>query len=687
MLEKLPTFKYYLVVNDTDYEITEAPDGWEDTEVSWKKDTSKYFGNTQEFSFPFKFVLEGARYLRRVLYTQGVDGATRLKVMKLNPTTESYYLEFDGEFDLSGAKDELTGVEVNIMNDGTTAKLKSLESTEFEFPFDENAINVRVPGVDLVQFANNYAATGLQPTYSMWNKVLPETQIADSYLPIGGFDVFSQVLERSENYNFGTSTNFMIEANENKQVNINGSIDVSFRNISGQTLKMFWRLCVYDNTSNVVAVIYSSIDETVFNDVRKTINLDTWFNIESGKKYFLVVDWNVVSSSQISDVSRGFIEFHEAFVNINDSITTEAAIVKVLRPIQVFQRLMDKISLGSTAQSYLLSQKNDVITSGEAIRGLPNPILKTSFTNFYKSVDAQYCTGLDIDDTNKVLRIEEREFFFRRPYVIANIGEVKDLVVEPYTELLASDIKVGYNDNSYEVERGRYEFNSEQQFTTTSRRVNRSIEIKSPYRADQFGIEELRVKQMQDSNANATETDNKWDNSVFWLRIKAEPGLDGVYDVETAEDFDNVDGVVSRTSTYNIALSPKSMLLRHIDFLCSSFFGANEDGNITFASSAKNADLSYTKNGVVVTEKAPIYIADITSQGRVFLPFLCTFTAKYPKSLQNLIKTSPYGCLQFSFNGNTFRGFIVECSVDLAKDSEQEFKLLLTSDTNLANFL
>ena len=140
-------FKYFFKINGIEYEIPQAPKGWEDTKVEWKRDTVKYWSNIQEFSLPFQFVLSAAQYLRKVLYTSGIDATPTLIVRKLNPKFETYEDFYEGDLDLSEAIDSRDAFEANLMISDLAAKIKSLNSTDFDYNFDDS-IDVRVAGID-----------------------------------------------------------------------------------------------------------------------------------------------------------------------------------------------------------------------------------------------------------------------------------------------------------------------------------------------------------------------------------------------------------------------------------------------------------------------------------------------------------------------------------------------------------
>ena len=668
-------FKYFFKINGNEYEIPQAPKGWEDTKVEWKRDTVKYWSNIQEFSLPFQFVLSAAQYLRKVLYTSGIEATPTLVVRKLNPKFETYEDFYEGDLDLSEAEDSRDSFEANLMISNLAAKIKALSSTEFDLDFDDS-INVRVAGIDIVEYVNMYASmTNDLPIFPRSFGIM----VQDFDLLLGTFNAFEQTEELLTGVDYTVYNNFFLESVGNNILTLSGTLDINFKNIKSFGAVEHWRIYLKDSSTpaggdNVL--LYSTENAPSDVAVVRNINIDYNINAVAGRKYFLVIQFSGIYPLGMPNV---YFDVNEGILRVTSSSTTEPVIIKALRTKTLFDKIVSKISPNSTTQSNVLDNSLEVITSGDAIRGIQFPKMKTSFNNFFESMDALYNVGLDI--SSDVAILEKKDFFFR-PVEMAVLSEVKDLKITPFKDGLASSIKTGYPDSSYDVENGRLEFNSTQEWTTPAVRVNKGLDLISPYRFDQFGIEELRIKQLSESTDNQTDTDNKWDKIIFGLCINPTPDESGIYDLEYATDYDEVTGVVSRSSTYNLRVTPKKNLLKHMDFIASSFFGINANGSIIFASSSKNADVMTLKNGVRVAEKDSINIRDYLAN-RMFLPFEVSFKSNYPKNLQKLIQNSPYGYISFYHKGNKFKGYILECGVDITKNTEQDFKLLLTPENDL----
>jgi hypothetical protein len=671
-------FKYFFKINGIEYEIPHAPKGWEETKVDWKRDTNLYWANIQEFSLPFEFVLSAAQYLRKVLYTSGIDATPTLVVRKLNPKFESYEDFYEGDLDLSEAIDSRDTFEANLMISDLSAKIKSLNSTDFDYDFND-AIDVRVAGIDLIEYMNNLASG----SHTKLTDYKLGTLIESYDTVLGSFIGFEQTEEERPNFgNWADPDNILIEAQRTTEVSITGTFKVKIKNSLNFGVFSYWNLYIASAGSRQLIHSTQDIPGNSSNYNRDnppkevTINISSNFNIVAGEKYYIMLSFE---SPFQGSTGHSMFEIVEGIFRVTVATTTEPVVIKALRPKTLFDKIINRISPNSTTQSNVLSSSLEVITSGDAIRGIQFPNLKTSFRDFYQSMNALYNVGLDMSSGNAIL--EKKDYFFR-PIEIANLGDVKDFKNSPFKDALGSSYKIGYPDSSYDVENGRLEFNSTQEFTSPAVRVNKNIDLQSIYRADQFGIEELRIKQLSESTDNATETDNKWDKTIFMLSITEQPDEFGIYDLEYATAYDEVTGVVSRSSTYNLRITPKKNMLKHMAFLASSFYGINANGSIDFASSTKNADVVTVKDFVRVAENESIYIRDYLAN-RMFLPFEVSFKSNYPKNLQQLIKNTPYGYFSFTYKGDKFKGYLLECSVDIAKNTEQDFKLLLTPENDL----
>ncbi len=143
--------------------------------------------------------------------------------------------------------------------------------------------------------------------------------------------------------------------------------------------------------------------------------------------------------------------------------------------------------------------------------------------------------------------------------------------------------------------------------------------------------------------------------------------------------FDDISGILHPETAFNVLYSPKTVLLNNGSYL-RSLFPFLDGEKIKFQSADKNKELSYTLDGVTVTEKEDIQIGTLAD--RLFLPFYFNFTTKLPINVLALIQTNPYGRIRFTVEGVLFEGFLFDGGVKPGTEEKQNWKLLCAAYVN-----
>jgi hypothetical protein len=164
--------------------------------------------------------------------------------------------------------------------------------------------------------------------------------------------------------------------------------------------------------------------------------------------------------------------------------------------------------------------------------------------------------GVGLGIENDVLVIEKTSYFFDKNVVI-DLGEVSEFEITVADDLVFNTIKVGYANQDYDSVNGKDEFNVTQNYTTPHTRIVQELDITSPYRADSYGIELLRV------NLDGKDTtDNKSDNDTFFLNVKrggtynfysgnVQYNANGANTITIPEEFMTNPGTFTLTGTLN----------------------------------------------------------------------------------------------------------------------------------------
>lgn len=659
-------FKYYLTVDNIRKEIVFAPEFWERTSISYKRDL-EYFGVIRSFGLPLTFVEDGAEILRRAYYNGGVQAGVRLEVELLNKSTLQYELAYTSDIDFSKAEDSKDRFTVTLMETGVTDLVKAYDNVKYEIDLvGDDVVNMELPGV---AFNESSSAIFLQPAgYGV--KFIPPTNIVTSAFTSGFAEVQNVDIQSASDTGFNTSESWFLKCNvgnPSKNIRVQGTLKIKSQSFIGGNSEYSVR--VMNNFNVTEEILFSS---TSFGEFQ--FNFDFSVPMTLGFKYFFYIRVNSDSATVVVKPLEGnFVVSYDAVSNPSPC--------KGLKSMDLFKRLMNKISPVTPVDSYLLTSTwaDLIFTSGNAIREIPNSKIKISLKEFFQTFEG-------IDDAGMgqelgVMRIELKTFFARNALAV-NVGEVGDdsCKIKCAERFLASRIKIGYDDGNTEETNGLQEYNSGQEWQLPITRVQTTKDWTSGSRADQYGIERLR-REFNVLKTTRGSDDTPSDNDTFMVDCY----LDGtVYRPILGSSYTSVTGLTSPLTAYNLRITPKKNLLRKGSYL-RGVMDKMDGFYINFASSDKNAQLKTIKDGVSVQENENILVFNLDA--KYFIPHIASITCKTPVSVNKMFDANPFGFVSFIWKGVTLKGYILECSAPIAINTEQEFELLLTADNNLLNLI
>lgn len=658
-------FRYILIVDDQELEITQSPIGWDENTLRWGR-SDLYHGVIRSFSLPVKFVLDAAWLIRKKFYTKGIEGKAKLRIELLNRSNWQYFELYTGDVDFSTISDTLIGIECTLMDAEIVSLIKAYEGIVYEFSINNNPdkIEVLLPGIDRETKAEMFG-TGL----NVFNQsfIFPLNILISS---LGDFATLQDLVYSpvSTSPDFSSDSRYFVEFNEfgELKVHVTGVVDI----LPGNNFQFI--IIGNDNS------IYHTEQSPASTGTPYKWNFDFTATIQGGgvllvNKFFIY----------IKDIAgSAWIQLNDINIKITRFFIEDPSLLYCYRPFDLFRDFMRKITgINDLAvQSNLLQGyfKRLAITSGNAIRQLETATIKSSFIDFFTSINAVTPIGFGI--INGIPTIEDVSFFYDENIEMLDLGEIKDFSLGIADNHIFNSIKVGYPDKDYEVQNGREEFNSVQIYKTPITRIAKELNLQSVYRADQFGIESVRLDFLA---LNLDNKDKEADNDTFFIFLE-DSDIEPI-NPERQNAFLNIEGITDRSSVYNLRLSPKRNLLRHARYL-HAFLTGLENYQITFESSTKNAELIVTDlDGSIVAEKANVSISNL--QRELFFPYIATFTTDLNSQTKNAIESNPTGFIAFKFLGSDFKGFIIDVSFDASKNTQQEFKVLLCSNNNLLSLI
>lgn len=698
--------RFSLTYLGTDTVLEYAPDGWSEEAINIKR-TMDYYGLFRTFSIPLKFVKDGADILRTAYYTQGIKSVVTLKIEKRNIYTNVFATAYIGKVDFSTFIDEKDSVDVVITDSGIYSDLKNKEKTKYPLNF-ETTETLRYKGL-----VNNYETFGvmngvyplstIDPTNS-YGFILPMEENSFQDINDGTLEFFkySQIILGQSDTTIKINRDCELKFNIKTQTRVVDLTYVSNPNNKPVYIREYIRLrrgssyIILDGFSGIYPVPAdgtTTLHNTLPANEITTLNLP----FLAGDKIDLVISFT-------SDSDCTWIPFYDvlaakymSFISIYDQMPEFNC--KIVTPFNLFSQLCTKIGNYPFKSDFLTALTTAKLTTGQAIREFSNISLTTCLYDAYFSFRDIYNIGMGVEIINGVetVVIEQMDYFFTSNNIIA-FDNVSELKLSTASELICNNISIGYQNQSYNDDYGLQEFCGTQEYSSPQDIINNDISWISIYRADPWGIDKVRVDEIRykyevlsaSSIVYSTQTrekqrDTSGDMDVWILDCKFSEKISGVDYYELNRDFlVNVSTFTFEDKLFNFRFSPHRNLIRHGSYL-RSIFKDFETDSILFQTSEKNTTFSVKMSDETsyILENDALLISSLAT--KVFYPIYAEFSAPADDYLNSVLQlNSQNGVISFVYKDNTYYGFIVEVSANLAYKKTSTFKLLLSATNDLS---
>ena len=674
-------------VSSTPKPLKYTLDGWQDISIIWERNMEK-LGVVRNFSLPLGAVIDARKIIRHVLFTGNFDRKLFLLIKDLklfiDPSTYYFYYDFlyKGEFDLTTFESGPDKAVTQIMEGGLIQKLQANQDTVYEFLPDE--LEVKLDGIVLNKALNFILVDDLEIAKTVYgdNHFAPVTNVQNEGLATSIVPV-SQDLQDTSGMSFAAKiaddTNYLAKNIGSTPVTIQVEGHVKFHVTANDLGTWGYRM----------RFLTSSLSLPLQNDYE----IFSQTVIANGADYDFTVSKAVILMPgdllHLEGIFFGGASGEVAIKYLPDSKLTAsyeyrapATNAGALRLHTLFKRLVEKITGNSDdGASDLLNvtYPNVVVTSGDAIRRIDGAKIKTSFTDFFKTVRAIFAAGEGI--MGGKIRVETHAFFLNAGLPAIELGEansegVTDKVAK---ELLFNKVSIGYPEQDYDDVNGKQEFNNTSRYSTVILRATKELELLSQYRADCYGIEFLRM-----NTEGKDTTDTSSDNDVFLLDIELEgTNVDGSYNLRRI-NYDTIEGLLQPSSVFNIELSPARMLKRWMPWIagcCTGFEGTN----LTFQTTEKNHELKTVEAGETFDEDADV---PIDGSVRLFKAIIFELQPAGSISLAETMEDNPNQYFQFTHNnGQVYKGFNLKAGLSPDTLKEEAFQLLAAADTDLTTLV
>lgn len=738
------TFKFYLKSNDTTFfhvangsvvqtdvktEVVSSVNDWANAQISFKRNDT-YWTAFREYSVPMKFVLDGAKILRSIYYTEGFTGKCIFYIEKLNRTTRQYEYWFDGDIDFSQSVDQDNYFQVNLMERGLIGLIRNREDVEYEIPLTgPDVVSGRLEGVKLGAKSSWVLGDSISDDGSF--PPLVHTSVAATNLPntVLGGEIFMTtqfgsdiqagdfIIPRDQEYGYFQHNNIDTLAFSAKRstlrntaqwfdVNFSGKLQIavniqaSSSPVGTQTFQV--DLCI-GATSNAGVRLAS---KNILVGQSPIMANNTWYDfgipingylsdLEEGCSVYIYTRFKQVSGENAAATIRSVYYTNTATMSINYRAMVTPTVYSGLRLVDLFKRLVDKCTDGqySAVSSFLSNSTNysaqraanfdnapylTIATSGNALRGLPESTIKTSIKEFHRTVWAEY--GLCLSIEGNTVRMEPLSYYFSDD-VLLHVGLINSVQIKTYVDKVVNRVSVGYASYDNNNVEGKNEFNTGLKFLIKENTViNKEEDIVSPYRADVYGIESVRAETFDQDKK-----DNRSDNDTFLIEVDQTPVSGFLVPYRPLGSV--ITGVDDPVGIYNVSLSPKRSLYRHLPRLRSIV----KKGILEFQTSDENPDLISNLGSGTIAETANVDLTLNTAFGNsvlpLFQPIVIEFDCAPPYNLAEILGLQTKGCISFDHMGTTFKGFILDVGCTPATNDKYNFKLLSHPGNDLSKLI
>jgi len=522
---------YKITFNKSPYPISYSPSNL--LNIAFEFGTNQtYFSLNRTISYPLNFIKDGAAILRHLYYNgRGPNQKAYIHIFQWNGTIHE--LCYYGRIDFTQKKeDPKSGMfTASTIDDSAWGVLSQKDDIEYAIECNElnpKAIRVLLDNVNLfnkfvfqtVQAPIEQVAigtTGFTMPFVLINQegdsvgiITQDTELINNTVPAPIPPFFFKTIYDIYNTRISGSVQFHWESNGNVPTRIAFLI----RRQGGGLGPALYTLYSSFGTTLIENKIYISNFDFVIPEMRAGSYLNLEMILEAyGPNLTNPVVVNIVSTN----------------ISVTTKTRPESRVVYALRPLDLMQQIVAKATGNRfTINSNFFEEHNKhVLTCGDAIRGVDNAKIYTSFKDFFKSFDC--INFMALREINGALWMEKATEVYKNSGNFIDLGEVIDVKIEPAGEYFGNEISIGYPKVDLRHPSGRLEFNSTNTFSLDIEMYKKTIDVVSKYRAGCYDITFLLLDYQQEST-----TDNSGDKEVYLLDITDEHA-DGTDLVETFE--------------------------------------------------------------------------------------------------------------------------------------------------------
>lgn len=669
-------------------ELKHAPLEWPDIELLMRRDKEMHGVHITAVVESVTFIKEGADLLKELYASKGLFSECSMYIYYLDHSTRTYVslptayrLDFNTYKEVKLTKG-INGVNISAIEDGTVSKFQQRKNTAVNLnnlkglsgftiaDYSSLKKTVNLPEMTIfkvVQYANAATNNYTSSTHGTAYNYLPLTINGSDFIEAKSVVYYSGAsLDRTKG--------LFVENETERTVHITGTVNFTINSIAGATSRMTISLLVL----NIDNTLYATLDAQAFDENdsgAQTATIDETYTLPVDKTIILV-GVALVGNEGGATVN---VDFTGSDIDLRETISTAPA--SSVEGMPIYEALNRNLQIILDQQYPLYSEffgrtdtiynaDDDVyltenqlrfasVLSGLNVRGWPLTMaeMPMKFTDLFKSIKAIWAVGGGFEFVDSVLkfRIEELAHFYQETEILDLTGRVNQFEIEREQdgEAMFSNLKSGFSKFDYESISGRGEYNTTSQRTTV---VPNDTEFNnvSPLRADTRGILALRLKPIETTGSEDTQSDS----DVFL--IKTQSGYD--WDAETTENITAFTGSLFQTGSLNLYFTPTRNLIRHGAEI-NAGLGLMPGTELTYQYAEKNSALETTGEGYTIAENDDILASDLADP--LWYPEILTVEVPFYEADYVAVTDNPHGYITLS---DIYSGWIIDLRYKFAQN-------------------
>jgi hypothetical protein len=684
--------------------LKNAPENWLTTKINNKRMDSIH-GMFRALSTSIEFVGDAAKIGKFIHAEGGVEAELELFVQKFDGDTITIpnILDWDyknytvADVDFSTYSYQNNKISLNTIEGGFYTKYKAFSKTPYEISID---LNTKKKWVKLHSCFYLFKAKWLRSNGEVIIKELQSQEGVPTFFNYSNEGTNTNLGIFSNNPSGGLTpfTNLRIFRNESSApitlsvfYHFDYNVFVPSANVGGFITHSF---IVVNNIDIVTAAIIAFQDSVMLNPGQSKNSLgNTTINItlNPGEYVFTTIKVSQTQGAAGNGSGAHFTQ-HNSYITIDFDNPTKEGYFPAVAVSDVYKQLIEKIAGPDVVASSDLFEnvnKDKLITSFDAIRNLPNSVLKISLDDLLTDLDAVHCTSLSFNKPTNTVNLEDRKHVYQND-LIANIGEVESMEIENYTAEMFLNLKHGYSTYTYDDTNGKDEANVEVSRTMPFTRILSEKIIKSETRTDMYGILNAYL------NLNGkTSTDADSDNDRCFVHIdQTTTGTIPIGNIGAGEAYYNlyrdptlvITNRYKPSSVFNIFYTTLRCLYRWGEWFRGLLHHRDQEFIKYQTSSKSNATgLRMTTFDGTTTLDEGADIAVNSLGDAYFLPYVAKIKSKDIPQIDSLLSNTPYGFIQWQFKGKEWYGYLLSIDHETLTHKLTEALLLLHPSSDLNN--